>query len=267
MRLFRELRLMVQSVLRCLVPLCWASIMLLVIQWCFSIYFVHVSADFMADRLRKEPAALAVDDTTVATIQQLWGSLWQALYTLFQSVTGGMDWGGASDSMLVVGYHPVLLYVGYVALTLFAVLNVVTGVFVENATKMALHDRELQIQEQLEQRQECIKNLLKVFREVDTDGDGRISQAEFEAHLEDQNVQAFLHCLELTGVEARRLFHLVDINGSGCIDAEEFVTGCMYLRGGAKTMDIVALMLEHRKFSEHVSAEIEGLKVLAGARA
>merc|ERR1719362_1662991 len=98
-----------------------------------------------------------------------YGSLWLSLYTLFLSVTSGLDWGGASDALRHVEmYHAVLLYIFFIALTVFAVLNVVTGVFVENATKLAGQDRDLMIQDNLNQREEYIEDALTVFHEADT---------------------------------------------------------------------------------------------------
>jgi len=248
----------VHSVLGCLVPLCWACGLLLVIQWCFSVYFLYAATDYVADGLRRVGAAW-LEDASVVKLQEHYGSLGQALYTLFLSVTGGMDWGAAADPLLAVGYHPLFLYVIYVALTIFAVLNVVTSVFVQNATKLALQDHDLVIQEQLSGRREYTRAALRVFREADADGNGWITREEFESHLEDKRVQAFLGCLELTGLEARRLFEMLDADGAGAVDAEQFVAGCMGLRGGAKAMDVAALALEHRRFEGYVRERLDEL--------
>eukprot|EP00415_Alexandrium_ostenfeldii_P003478 UN3478 len=125
---------------------------------------------------------------------------------------------------------------------------------------MGALDRDIQVREQLERQRVCANGLQKLFDEVDVDGDGRISQEDFEKHVEDESVVAFLNCLELTGVEARRLFRLLDVNESGMVDAEEFVSGCMCLRGSAKTLDVVALMIEHRRFVERITAEMDGIR-------
>eukprot|EP00415_Alexandrium_ostenfeldii_P004466 UN4466 len=44
------------------------------------------------------------------------------------------------------------------------------------------------------------------------------------------------------------------------VDAEEFVSGCMCLRDSAKTLDVVALMIEHRRFVERITAEMDGIR-------
>jgi len=258
MHLFRELRVMIQSILRCLVPFCWACSLLLVIQWCFSTYFVHLAADYVSDGLlRVGPVFL--EENSVMQLRERYGSLWVALYTLFQSVTGGIDWGEGAEPLMVVGLHPIFLYIAYVALTIFAVLNVVTSVFVQNATKLALQDHDLVIQEQLNDRQAYIRAALGIFAEADSDGNGWITREQFEQHLADPRVRAFFSCLELTGLEARRLFDMLDPDCSGVVDAEQFVTGCMSLRGAAKTMDVAALEFEHRRLAESVHARLDEL--------
>merc|ERR1712217_649650 len=40
------------------------------------------------------------------------------------------------------------------------------------------------------------------------------------------------------------LFKLLDLDGSGCVDIEEFCDGCMQLKGEAKSYDIKVLMHE-----------------------
>jgi Ca2+-binding EF-hand superfamily protein len=260
---FSELRIMVRSVLVCLAPLCWACILLLLIQWCFGVFFCTITADHISSNLagkNKTERDNWLQDPDVTTLTQYWGSLWMALYTLFLSVTNGLDWQQAADSMSVIGWHPYIFYILYIALTSFAVLNVVTGVFVENAMKIALRDRDLQVQVQLEQRKKIMERLLSVFNEADNDRDGTISWDDFEAHIGDPKVQAFFSHLELGGADAGRLFRLLDRNGNGKVDAEEFVTGCLILRGGAKTMDVAAVMLEQQIFMEYFAEQLDYLR-------
>lgn len=79
-------------------------------------------------------------------------------------------------------------------------------------------------------------------------------------HIEDKEVQAFFDHLELGGADVGRLFRLLDRTGNGKVDAEEFVTGCLCLRGGAKTMDVAAVVLELTIFMEYFAEEIETIK-------
>merc|ERR1712242_113048 len=101
--------------------------------------------------------------------------------------------------------------------------------------------------EQSQHRTKYIKEALTVFHDADKDHSGMVTFDEFEQHLLDPRVQAFFQCIELDPVEARRLFRLLDVDGNKEVDADEFVAGCMCLKGHAKTMDVAALLMEVRR--------------------
>merc|ERR1712083_341068 len=61
---------------------------------------------------------------------------------------------------------------------------------------------------------------------------------EFECHIKDDSVQAVLMALELEPSDAWALFRLLDADGSVTLDAEEFVEGCLQLRGNARSIDL-----------------------------
>mmetsp|Transcript_118861 Transcript_118861/g.222189 ORF Transcript_118861/g.222189 Transcript_118861/m.222189 type:complete len:91 (-) Transcript_118861:130-402(-) len=49
------------------------------------------------------------------------------------------------------------------------------------------------------------------------------------------------------------LFKLLDIDGSGAVGIEEFVIGCMRLKGSAKSIDLATLMYENKRMVEQAS--------------
>merc|ERR1719282_1175626 len=66
---------------------------------------------------------------------------------------------------------------------------------------------------------------------------------ELEATLSEEKVQAYLAALELESADAWTLFSLMksdDANPS--IDIEEFVMGCLRLKGYARSIDIAKIM-------------------------
>lgn len=249
MNVFRELRVMVHSVLGCLIPLFWCIVLLFFIQWCFAIYFITVTADAVQGMHRDPELWSGIDTQQIkGDISTYFGSMWKVLYVLFLSITGGLDYGEAANIFLLLqNYLAVFGFMFYIALVALAVLNVVTAVFVEYAMKMAAEDRDLVIQDYLEKESKFSKDAQAVFQEADADDSGAITFAEFTGHLEDLRVQAFLRSMELDGVEAVRLFKLLDADGNGSIEIDEFVQGCMCLRGSAKTLDLAMLLFEQRK--------------------
>merc|ERR1712039_323816 len=50
--------------------------------------------------------------------------------------------------------------------------------------------------------------------------------------------------------EAKWLFRLLDIHDSGWVELEEFLSGCLRLRGEAKAIDVLTLMQEFRRYEQ-----------------
>merc|ERR1719189_2562779 len=89
-----------------------------------------------------------------------------------------------------------------------------------------------------------INNLREFFTKMDMNRNGTISWEEFEAHLGEERLIAFFKDIDLCISEAKGLFMLLDSDGSGQIDMDEFLSGCLNLRGPARALDMQLLMRE-----------------------
>merc|ERR1719428_511245 len=118
---------MLLSIFNCFKSLLWAILLLIMEVWVLGIFFMQAAGTFIQDH--------PPDDASkeVAWFQEHFASLLTTMTLLFQSVTGGVDWAEPAGAVAVV--HPVygLIYVLFIAFTQFAVLNIVTGQFVEEA--------------------------------------------------------------------------------------------------------------------------------------
>jgi len=65
-------------------------------------------------------------------------------------------------------------------------------------------------------------------------------------------VKTYLGALGLDTCEVEGLFKLLDVDGSGFVDLDEFVMGLLRLKGMAKTVDVATLMFEHKKLSKQM---------------
>merc|ERR1712224_483211 len=92
----------------------------------------------------------------------------------------------------------------------------------------------------------------EVFREADIDGSGTITADELVQHLGNTVVLAHLHTLGLEVHEAVGLFRLLDVDESHEVSIDEFVVGCMRLKGGAKSIDLATLMYENKKMLDRI---------------
>merc|ERR1711979_71197 len=81
----------------------------------------------------------------------------------------------------------------------------------------------------------------ELFGIIDQDGSGSITIGEVEAALLRSEVRAYLGSLGVEPTDAWTLFKLIDSDKTGVIDLEQFVSGCMDLRGGAKAAHLAAM--------------------------
>merc|ERR1719254_193366 len=87
----------------------------------------------------------------------------------------------------------------------------------------------------------------QIFDELDADGSGSIGLDELEERMEDPHMTAYFSSLSLDIKQVRKLFHLMDLDKSGQIDKEEFISGCFSLKGQAKNLDVAILLQETRR--------------------
>merc|ERR1719375_2200891 len=125
-------------------------------------------------------------------------------------------------------------------------MNVVTGLFVQSAHDQAQADQEHLIQLRLREKVKFVQRLHELFEELDSSHDGFISLDEFEEHLKNDRMQGLIQTFEIDNADAWTLFKLLDTDGGGSVDIEEFVDGCIRLRGGAKSIQMAQVMYHHK---------------------
>jgi len=145
------------------------------------------------------------------------------------------------------GWFMVVLFVCYLAFTVFAVLNVVTGVFCQSALESAALDQDLMVQAQLAEKERYVSKAQQLFKDIDGEEQGILTYAEFENRLKDESVRTYFSLLELDISDAWTLFKLIDINDAYEVSIEDFVTGCLRLKGSAKSIDIATIMYQNQK--------------------
>merc|ERR1712187_49949 len=130
---------------------------------------------------------------------------------------------------------------------LFGVLNVLNGIFVDAAMQASQSDRDTVIQAQLDEKDSMVNAVTNIFKQADTDGSGHITEEEFGELMLNDEVLAHLRAIGIDGNEAQGLFGLLDDDQSHSVSINEFITGCLRLKGGARAVDMVTLLFENKK--------------------
>lgn len=230
---------MVMGIMSSLKPLLWALLLLGLIIYIFAIIMLQLIQEEM-DLLKSLPH---------------YASLIRLMYTLFMCISGGISWIEVVDPIKHINPMLPLLFVAYIAFSVFCVLNIVTGVFVEQSTRMAKEDDEHMLIEEIESRKKWMKDIEALFRRADTDGSGELSFEEFNASMSDVRIETALkNCgVDLTKTSLRHVWELLDFDNSGNIEIESFAAGLQQLHGDAKSIDIARLrhdmMKGHKKLN------------------
>jgi len=232
--MLRELRLLLTSVLGCMRPLFFSLMMLFA--------FIVLCSTFLT--VGAQACLLNATLEQTEQVSKNFGTLSRSCVTLYMAISGGVDWGDKYWILEIVGWQYQLVYILYVSFAIFGLVNVFTGVFVDHAMQASSKDREIQIKNQIDEEDFNLKELQKVFQELDGNGSGKLSLEEFEDHLADERASAYFQAVKLDVTEVGRLFRLMDTDNSGSIDIEEFIIGCQRLKGESRSLDIKIALLE-----------------------
>ena len=230
MKLFKNLWLIIVGFRESLSTLFWVLMLLTVV--------IYVFAIFLRYTLNCLDAFKDWDDCG-----EYFGSMPAAMYTLFQVIT--------LESWSQVFARPILkvqpaffiVFLLFLFLTTFGILNIIVGVIVENTLNAAKQNQELQerrLQRQLRQELESIRRL---FEEADSDGSGTLERGEFVDILHDPVVQQTLIRMEIPIEDPSTLFDILDPQGTDSINFGSFAQGVLRVKGPPTQLDMKTMQL------------------------
>eukprot|EP00415_Alexandrium_ostenfeldii_P002434 UN2434 len=92
-----------------------------------------------------------------------------------------------------------------------------------------------------------------IFIELDQDNTGSLSIEEFEQKLCDARIVAFFDAMKLDISDAKKLFMMLDTDGSNDIDIDEFMSGCWELQGESRALDTKIMEMGVHSLTERVA--------------
>jgi len=151
-----------------------------------------------------------------------------------------------------------VFFCAYVTFVVFAVMRVITAIFIKETLDAAGEDHEVVMSEKEATKQKYMRKLERVFHEVDTSGDGLISEDEFRGMMEDPNVKRFLAGLEVDLNESHSLFHML-ADDEGQVSYTKFMEGMIRAHGPAKSADVLCI----RQDLEFIRKDLKQIKAAA----
>jgi len=243
MRSFQTLRVMVFSIVSSMMSLLWVFLLIFFMIYFFAVFFASGIAEWFTITTEGD---LRVDSMPDG-LEEKYSSILDIMMSLFMCISGGDDWSVMVTPLYEVNRFYVMLFVVYVFFMAFGVLNVVVGHFVDNAARASEKDRESVVKNELRQEKEYALKMHSIFRDADKDGDGQLSWTEFEEYLSNGTAAAYFSTAGLDANIARTLFLLLDVDDTDKVGIEEFIGGCMRLKGSARSLDVNMLLYETEK--------------------
>jgi len=266
-----ELQLVVSCLLLSLRTFMWALSLLVMTIYVMAIYVTQAVYVF-----RLENPMPDVEDYDGIRVREnlagFWGSLPTSMLSVFQALTGGVDWGDVLEPLSVyVSEGFGALFVVYMAFCYLALMNVITGTFVETVSRQA---SKLKIRSQ-------ILRARHVFSEMDWDHTGTISLHDLQNQAASPAVADFLESVEVDPSEAQYLLEakdasqecsdgfqvahkVLDMDGSGTINFEEFLQGTLRLNSSARAADLMLVAREMKRYFIHSADEMKIIKQRLG---
>jgi len=248
---FDPLFLIIKSIQSSMSVLAWTVALLVVIMMVVAMFIC-----FLLEPYIKETAGTA-DSHIGVTVFEAWGSFTRAYVSMFEITFA--NWG---PKCWVLVNHVDEAWGAFFILWRccfgYAVIQVITSVFIQNTFKTASRDEDVMIKERARHNEDFLRHLDKLFSRLDRSGDGKISRDEFEHALSQPVVMHWFEALEIDVSDIPRVFQLLD-DGQGEVGREEFITGIKRLKGGAQNIDVFSLQLDVRRLRQAVGRIRDGI--------
>lgn len=221
LRAFKELWVIVKSILDAFRTMLWTSLLLILTLYVCAIFCVYaIGEQEYPGGTREDPAGwMGVREFNSF---QCFGTLPRAMYTLFcvMLLTEWMEIGRA-----LLEYQPMMIFffLGYIVFTTFGVMNVIIGVIVDNTMTAA---KEVERDHEMWERQHkvgILSRIQELIFALDADASGEISMDELKEGLESDTVSDLLSQVGFPrGFEPEEVMDLLDSDGDGVLSMAEF---------------------------------------------
>ncbi|CAE7879746.1 CACNA1G [Symbiodinium microadriaticum] len=265
-RVFRyvvALRTLILSIIATTGSLIWT--LLLFVMLCYS--FGMAIAQFATDHCRFQAIERTMDPNAIPEcpegLRTYWSSVETSMLTLFLAISGGISWDVALRPLQEFSVLPTALLMVYIFIAVFAILNVVTGVFCNTAIESAHADKELATVLYERSKKSQIETLRMIFEEMDFSSADHISIHDIERATANGRLAEFLGSMGISLEDVWTFFMLIDMDGNGLLDLDEFVSGCMQLNGPARSIQLAKMSYENKVSRREIRSIAEDLKQLS----
>eukprot|EP00929_Paragymnodinium_shiwhaense_P104265 TRINITY_DN6851_c0_g1_i1.p1 TRINITY_DN6851_c0_g1~~TRINITY_DN6851_c0_g1_i1.p1 ORF type:complete len:873 (-),score=184.42 TRINITY_DN6851_c0_g1_i1:104-2656(-) len=198
-RFFKALRLIMDCMTGSVVPFFWCVCFILSMFAIFSLVFVQGVTEKLAAADAGTDNSLTDED--IENFYRAFGSVQRSMLTLLMAATGGDDWAIFYYYMEKAGPLYAAGFLFFVCWFFLAAWNIVTGLFVEQAMKLAAPGMDEMAHEKEQQDADDAKLLKSLLTYIN--GDGPIHIKQLPQVLEEKRIANWfqVQCLEIKDAE------------------------------------------------------------------
>lgn len=260
--LFREAWMLIRGLKDSTRTLFWTVIVICLVTYVYSIFGLVTMVSELHSVRRSLVDFEEIDKMT--EVLEYVGGLGSLMYTLIQILTQDSFHHFTRDILYFVPWSWVYFY-GYIAVACFVLMNLVTAIIVENALSTSNHDQENKAMDMERKKDRELKELKKLFSEMDADESGTLCWDEFRDSFEDPVMSRKWMLLDFQPRDCKELFDLLD-NGDGEIETEEFFEGLTKIKGTAQAKDVLWLQKNIFKLQDSLETVFPEIVKLPASR-
>lgn len=231
---FDSLYLLTASIASSASALIWSGILICIVQLLVALVLSTFLLPYCLDE------SYPYDDR--AEVYRYFGTFSKAMLSMFELTLGNWVPIARILSEKVSEWYTIFTLAFQVVLG-FAVIKVITGVFLTETMKVASMDDSIMLKSKERAVRLHKEKMRRLFQHADIDGDGGIDCQEFQELLADKEARSWLASMELeiwSEKDGQDLFEMID-DGDGQVTLDELVKGVARLKGQARNVDLALL--------------------------
>jgi len=250
---FYTCRLIMDCLSHVIFPTFWVFTMLLFALYVSAIVLLQMLDVFISAK----PTAEIVDH---------YGSLGNAIFTLYLSVTGGLDWQKALEPLLVISGWFRLFFIMFVGFMHFGMFNIYSAIFVAFVTTFVKQHHQESLHNSWSKDSAVIEELRQIMTTENARDDDRITFKRLTRILQDKGITH----LKKVGLDINAVlgvFNMLDAEETGTVLVDEIACSLMQLKGNTENVHFATVMYENKRLMNsinqlfrYIRSEFTGMK-------
>jgi len=246
--MFKELAMILRGFVRAFAAIFWGIILILLLLTVWSILAVQIIHPINLDVASKTPGPY---DGCIRC-KDAFSSVFASLVTFFQTVVAGDSWG--TVAVPIIEHEPIsgIFFLCVLVSVSLAIMNLILAVIVDSSQDSKSDIQEEQLIEQQQEYEEARKTFLELCSDLDADGNGTLTKDEIVQGIQHPHFGKVMKAAKLCHEDVDNLFDVLDFDGSGAVNYNEFVDFFSKFRAADLSLLVLEITRLQRMVMQHL---------------